>query len=336
AVSRNALGIHSDPPAVVSDRKRNSPWLPDSSAKRYRRVISELPSLVASSEHSDNLSELSANLDSSTQCLWPAAFESDAATAINLLPPLLPLAPTPQSLPQNAEFPVYPAAVPHFDPGATDSMHGAYDLGGTTPLDPSVAAFTAATFAAMAGFDSGCVTPALGSSADYIADSTALFSLPTKDSCTTVDAISAFASAVGAAGSESLPQQPDLPTVSSAELYMSPSVLHPWCQPAVSSNTTNSNQLATSLDAVLATNVGSVDAVSEPKAPMATTKLTAADNPKNTHSTANTSLNTSSVDDWLEIINSTTEALKHAPEDGNSGTSFDWHSALSQYLQSIG
>ncbi|KAJ2631448.1 hypothetical protein H4R22_001971 [Coemansia sp. RSA 1290] len=339
AVSRNALGIHSDPPHGASDRKRNSPWLPDNSAKRYRRVISELPSLVSSSEHSDSISELSATLDSSTQCLWPAAFESDAPTTLNFLPPqpLLPLAPT--SLPQSAEFPVYPAApVPQFDPAATSCMHSAYDFGSTTPIDPSVAAFTAATFSAMAGLDSGCVTPALGSSVDYMADSAALFSLPTKDSCAATDAISAFASAVGVAGPEYLPQHPELPVVTSAELYMSPSALHPWCQPAaVGSDMANSNQLATNLDAVLTTDIASPNAVSESKALTATAKQATVDNLKNAHNTVNASLTSSnSVDSWLEIINSTTEALKSAPEDGISGPSFDWHSALSQYLQSIG
>ncbi|KAJ2452321.1 hypothetical protein EV183_003000 [Coemansia sp. RSA 2336] len=339
AVSRNALGIHSDPPHGVSDRKRNSPWLPDNSTKRYRRVISELPSLVSSSEHSDSISEMSVTLDSSTQCLWSAAFASDAPATLNFLPPpplLLPLAPT--SLPQSADFSVYPAApVPHFDPAAADnSMHSAYDVGGTTPIDPSVAAFTAATFSAMAGLDSGCVTPALGSSADYMADSAALFSLPTKDSCTAADAISAFASAVGVAGPEYMPQHPELPVATSAELYMSPSALHPWCQPAAGTNTANPSQLATSLDAALTANIASADAASEPKALAAATKLTTADNPKDAHNTVNASLTSSnSVDGWLEIINSTTEAL-NAPEDRVGGPSFDWHSALSQYLQSIG
>ncbi|KAJ2307606.1 hypothetical protein H4S01_004439 [Coemansia sp. RSA 2610] len=364
ALSRNALGIHSDPP--MADRKRDAPWKSQSPAKRCRRVVSELPpqGLRSTSDYgdNDNASDLLPldlpPLDPATPThpLFSCALDT-CATGTPLAPHLL--APMPLALAQHTPFSAYPDAIaPPFDTATVDSGHAIYELGVATPTDASVAAFTAATFAAMAGLEGTCVTPVLGAS-DYATDVATLFPQQLKSACATTDAISAFASAVNAIGSECLPQQllPENIAAPTNNLSMPQPALHPWSQPALSlgAGSARPADLYTGMNADLNATLGAdadassvdLEPVCKPRKPRAADCPLDMSSPKDTLDTAcesdarpytdDTATAPGTFADWVHLLKNTSNtALKREielPSDCD-GASLDWHLVLSQYLES--
>ncbi|KAJ2136575.1 hypothetical protein IW136_003850 [Coemansia sp. RSA 678] len=320
ALSRNALGIYSDPVFADGDRKRSSMWESDNSAKRCRRVVSELPPLAyrLASDNSDSASEHSVQEPSCIYAPWSGSVFDPRAFA------------RPQEAPQplslmvpHMSFAAHASGfVPTFD--AVNPSHAMYDLGIDTPVDPSVTAFTAATFAAMAGFDSACVTPAINT-ADFMTDSLApitLFPLhQPKSACSAADAISAFASAVSAE-CLSQPFPPELTAVTTTGSYLPQAALHPWCQPTVETDAASPCEPQTHT-AVSPIGDAYKDAHSSgyPREPSVCLDVRA----------------TGSTAEWLQSIRDIGETLKreHDSEPRSDCDDTDWNSILSQYLQSI-
>ncbi|KAJ2497901.1 hypothetical protein GGH96_004739 [Coemansia sp. RSA 1972] len=322
ALSRNALGIHSDPVFADGDRKRNSMWESDNSAKRCRRVVSELPPLAyrLTSDSSDSASEQSVHEPSCTYAPWTGSvFDPRAFAGPQEAPPPLSL-----MLPHTPFAAHASGFVPTFD--AADPSHAMYDLGIATPVDPSVTAFTAATFAAMAGFDSACVTPAINT-ADFMTDSLApstLFPLhQPKSACSAADAISAFASAVGTE-CLSQPFPPELTVATTDGSYLPQAALHPWSQPVFETDAASPCEPQTH---AAASSIG--DACKDAHSSEYSREPSVCLDVRATGSTA----------EWLQSIRDISETLKREHDSeprSDCDDTFDWHSILSQYLQSIG
>ncbi|KAJ2080895.1 hypothetical protein H4R24_002733 [Coemansia sp. RSA 988] len=216
APPRYSLGIHSETPSISATsttttdmRKRSYPWTESSPTKRCRRVVSELPSLSFGPfrDHSDELSDVSTLEASALQfhCnsgLHGLAFDMNTAENTPLASEQMFLHST--SIPTHSGIFASPLDV------AMRSGLSAYDLGIAAPADGSVAAFTAASIAELVRLDGGVACPDVASKERMagiaaLAPNSLFAQLP--KSVMSADAISAFATAVGAMGGAGYPEQ---------------------------------------------------------------------------------------------------------------------------------
>ncbi|KAJ1736009.1 hypothetical protein LPJ61_000226 [Coemansia biformis] len=221
-LARSALSIYmgeSSPALAASstpgERKRDSLWLDDSPAKRCRRVVSEMSPLDLGSfrKRSEDTPEMLPVEPHGIHSHWRSSHSNalfDVCTAVGG-----PQTTSSQPLPQNTPLLAHPAMLVQSLDLPMGASHVIYDLGISSPVDPSVAVF-AATIAAMSGFEGGCASPAMDSSKCAAEAATlapgvllphALNGLPPADRghelSFATSAISAFASATCAADSPS-------------------------------------------------------------------------------------------------------------------------------------